>query len=479
MWLVVFLFHLFVFDRTFSLRAKGAVLAICLCVLGAYAGLRHLPDQRPSPNPTSGWSAPVRGVLMLRALGDYGRLMVFPSTLYMERSVMNTEVMKSHTDWKRNAAADYLTIGGLLVLVVLSGGAARKGSAQRLRMFGVGWFLLAYLPISNIIELNATVAEHWLYLPSVGFLLFAAGVALEMPKLPRKLATAIACVAVVGFGTRSYARSGDWLNSEVFYTSTSKAGGGSIRVLLNLGLVYANREEYARAEALFRKSLEIYPGYVMARNNLADVLLHQGKTEEAERTFREASAASIEARKEFPRTWVAALNVAKMRLQADDTAGAIDTLEKAREDYPGVWRLISLESELVRKSAGPDAALPMVQEFAAQNWWHVEAALALGKLYAEKGMVADAERAFRHASRLDVHDVSALNQSALLCVNQQRYDEAYATQRRAIARQPDEPRQYLILSDILEKMGRTAEAKATLAEVSRMQAVAQSVAVAN
>ena len=29
----------------------------------------------------------MRGVLMLRALGDYGRLMVFPSQLHIERTV--------------------------------------------------------------------------------------------------------------------------------------------------------------------------------------------------------------------------------------------------------------------------------------------------------------------------------------------------------------------------------------------------------
>jgi Flp pilus assembly protein TadD len=67
----------------------------------------------------------------------------------------------------------------------------------------------------------------------------------------------------------------------------------------------------------------------------------------------------------------------------------------------------------------------------------------------------------------------------MLSVNQQRFEEAYTTQRRAIARQPDEPRQYLILSDILSKMGRTAEAQAALAQVSRMHAMAQSETAAN
>jgi protein O-mannosyl-transferase len=473
MWVIVFLFHLFVFEKTFSRRAKIIVLAGCLALVGIYAGLRQLPEQRPTTNPTYGWNAPVRAVLMLRALGDYGRLMIFPSNLHMERTVVNMEATRSNTEWRRTIESEYLTITGLLVLACLVAGVTRKGPGRALRIFGAAWFLLTYLPISNLIDLNATVAEHWLYLPSVGFILFVAGCLVALPRSALKFAPAMACLFVVGLTARSYVRSGDWLNSEIFYTRTLAAGGGSVRVVLNLGLVYAAKGEYHHAEMLLRRALQLCPDYLIARNNLANVLQQQGKTAEADRTFREASAAAPEARKEYPRTWVAALNVAKMRVKADDSAGALEVLAKARQDYPGVWPLISLESELLRKTRGPDAALVAVEEFARKNWWHIDAAIALGKLYAEKNDVARAEAAFKHASRLDVHDVSALNQSALLQVNQKRFDEAYEIQRRAIARQPDEPRQYLILSDILEKMGRGEEARAALAQVQHLQSLAK------
>jgi tetratricopeptide (TPR) repeat protein len=474
MWIIVFLVHLFAFEKKFSRRAKFLVVGGCLAVVAMYAGLRQLPEQRPGPNPTNGWSAPVRAVLMMRALGDYGRLMVFPSNLHMERTVVNMEATQSNQDWRRTIESDYLTVTGLLVLSGLIAGAVLKGRARSLRIFGAAWFLLAYLPISNIVDLNATVAEHWLYLPSVGFLLFVAGCLIELPRPGRKFVTAMACLIVVGLSVRSYVRSSDWITNEIFYTRTLVAGGGSVRVVLNLGQVYAAGGQYRRAEGLFRRALQLCPSYQIARNNLADALYHQGKKDEADQTFRAASAAAPEARKEFPRTWVAALNVAKMRMQADDIPGALEILAKARQDYPDVWRLISLESELLRKTRGPDAALVAVEDFARNNWWHIEAAVAAGKLYAEKGEVAKAEAAFRHASRLDVHDVSALNQSALMRVNQNRFQEAYAIQRRAIARQPDEPRQYLILSDILEKMGRDDEARAALAQVRHLQTLAKS-----
>ena len=44
---------------------------------------------------------------------------------------------------------------------------------------------------------------------------------------------------------------------------------------------------------------------------------------------------------------------------------------------------------------------------------------------------------------LDVHDPEALNLIALLDVRQDKLEDACKAQRRAVARQPDQPRQYL------------------------------------
>lgn len=473
MWALMFLIHLFFFERRTSFRRKAVILAVCLGIVGIYAGLRSLPERRSSSDlPTNGWSAQTRGVLMLRALGDYGRLMLFPSNLHMERTVVNSAERSNARDWRHKLANESLTFAGVVVAAGLTIGACRKGRARTLRALGAVWFILSYLPISNLFELNATVAEHWLYLPSVGFLMFLAGCYLELSTRARSYATAFACVAAVALGARSYVRSTDWLTAEQFYRRTIEAGGGSIRVVLNLGHIYSTKGDYARAEAFYRKALALCPTYIIASNNLADVLRREGKLEEAEQVYHSATAMAPEARKEFPRTWVVALNIANFRVEENRTDEALEVLAEARREYPGVWPLISFESEQIRKSRGPAAAIAPVEEYARSNWWHLPSQVALGKLYWEMGDVAHAEDAFRRASRLDIHDVSSLNMIALLNVNQSHFDEAYRVQRRAIARQPDEPRQYLILSDILEKMGRGEEARAMIAQVSRMKAMA-------
>lgn len=478
-WIALFLAHLFLVERRVPLRLRLGALFCCAALFLAYFGLRQLPQQRLNPPHEEGWGAPVRAVLMVRAVGDYGRLMICPTNLHMERTIFDPLGYRSNIQWRQAIATEYLSILGLVLLFGFAFGCLRKGRGQATRIFGTSWFLAAYLPISNIVQLNATVAEHWLYLPSVGLFIFLAGCAAELPPRHWRIATVMGLIAIAGLGARSYVRSTDWVTAETFYRRTLMSGGTSARTGLNLGQIYATRGQYAEAEKVFRKVLEIAPNYPTAQNNLASVLSHQGKTKEAEALFATVEKDSTETRKEYPRTWIGALNLARMRHNARDDQQALSILDRARKDYPQVWEIVSFESEILRQTRGPDAALHLAEDFARDNWWHHGAALALGRLYAQKDDNQRAEQALRHASWLDVHDTEALRLIVFMQLRQNRFEEAMLTQRRAVARQPDEPRQYILLSNILEKMGRNEEARAALAKVSRLRALTEAPVAVN
>src|SRR5438046_2109571 len=325
-WMLIFLVHTLAFTKGLGKKVKITTIVCCALVLGAYAELRQLPVARAEKGVTENWSAPVRGTLMLRALGDYGRLMVFPGNLHMERSIFDPGNYLSRESWRKSVASEYLSILGLVVLAAFTYGCARRGVGQRARIMGTVWFFAAYLPVSNIVQLNATVAEHWLYLPSVGFLLFFGGCALDLPRKLGAGLTAIAAIAILALSVRSTIRSSDWSNEEKFYKRTLAAGGTSCRVGVNLGQIYANRSEEHTSEKMFRHILETNPDYPIARNNLADVLVRQGKVAEGEALFARDAQHAKEARVQYPRTWIAALNLAHMRSRAKDDAAAIAIL---------------------------------------------------------------------------------------------------------------------------------------------------------
>jgi Flp pilus assembly protein TadD len=472
-WFILFILHLLVF-QTGVRRRELIVTVICvLCIVCAYVGLRQLPGPRVGSAPSNEWSAAMRGVLMLRALGDYGRLMIFPGKLHMERTVFDPAGFFNERERWNSIELEYLSIAGLAVLITLGSLALRRGNGQGLRIFGAAWFLLAYVPISNLVDLNATVAEHWLYLPSVGFLIFLAGCALGLPSRFRKALVGCACFAIVGLSVRSAVRSSDWATDEIFYQRTLAAGGVSSRVLVNLAQIYSSKGQYEKAETILRRVLKMSPDYPIARNNLAETLARRGKKQSAEEILAATSKETEQTRKEYPRTWIPVLNLALYQHKGKNDAGAISIAEKARHDYPGVWEIIRFESELLRETQGPDPALRLVSGFVRENWWHRGAAVALGRLYAEKGESEKAYAILRHASWLDVYDAEALNTIAEMRLRQNRLSDACAAQQHAIARQPDQPRQYVLLSDILDKMGRRDEARAAIAQSERLKAIAQ------
>jgi tetratricopeptide (TPR) repeat protein len=475
-WLAIFLIYTISFARVESRRRKIATVGCALLLLGAYVGLRQLPVYPGTPPAVDNWPAPVRAMLMLRALGDYARLLVWPSNLHMERTVFDAETLRNHLSWRAGAGIEYLSLLGAAFALLLALGCARKGPGRRLRTFGAVWFFAGFLPVSNLVQLNATVAEHWLYLPSVGVLIFLVGCAVELPRASLKLLPVVSVFIVLGLGARSLVRSTDWHDELTFFTRTLAAGGRSGRVVVNLAQAYSNLGRYSKAEELCRRILAIAPHYGVARNNLAFALSRQGKTAEAAALFAQTMKEAPVYGATYPRTWLAARNLAELRHAGHDDAAAIAVLEQARHDYPDTWELVSLESELLRENGRTNDALGLVREFAKRNWWYQPARLAEGELYAGNGDAAHAEQALHFAAMLDVHDVQALNLLAQLYSSEHRWTEARRAQLRAIARQPDKPSEYVMLASILDEMGQKSEAELTLAKVTRMREMAQAVA---
>ena len=460
MWMLLFLLYVFFVERRTTTGGKLIVLAACLAISAMYLALRHLPASSPHVTPSVSSSASTTTVLMLRALGDYTRLMFLPTNLHVERTVAGS------------APIDYLALGGVLLLCALLYGAARKGPGRSVRIAGASWFIITYLPISNILPLNATVAEHWLYLPSVGFLIYLVGVVLELPSRYKQVAVAAASIAVLALTARSAIRSSDWMDPETFFRRTFAAGGTNSRIGANLGVIYALRGDHAAAEKILRKVLEASPNYSLARNNLGLALAQQGKTEEADAFFQSATAIEPASDKAREPTWDAALHLARSRYAQKDAAAALTILAEARRKHPAIWPLARAEAEILQTTANGDAALARVREFVDRHWWHAAASMTLGRMYLVKEDLVRADAAFRLATLLDVHDAESVSLRSLIKLKENRLDEACRLQRRAIARKPDEPRQYLILADILTKMGRHEEATGILGQVAQMQAFA-------
>jgi tetratricopeptide (TPR) repeat protein len=473
LWLALFAVEVLLFEKQWSWRAKGFAVAGALAVLGIYAGLHALPAYRAPmedgpPLPFDG-----RFLLMLRALGDYAGLIVYPGTLHMERSLSDPAIYSSVAAWRGNTRYEYLTILGLLAALAGIWLCRLRGPGRHLRWFGALWFAIAFLPISNLFPLNAEVAEHWIYLASIGILLLLAGAVLALPRQAQLAACSLAILGIGALGLRTAKRAGDWVNAETFCLRTIADGGATPRLLNTLAGLYGSRGDFAKQEAILRRMMERFPEYAPARIQLGICLTRQGRTAEAEPLLQTQRTEAAETARRYPRTWPAALNLARLHQDRHESSEALAILAEARRRFPETWELIRYESEIRESVESSAAALPAVEAFAAGHWWHLDAWTTLARLRYNAGQPEAAIAAFETASRLDIYLAAPLSDIARIELARGRGEVALARQLEAMRREPGQPSHYVLLSTIYEKLGRHAEAGQALEKAAALTAEAR------
>ncbi len=459
-WLGLFAFHLLVFERLTKWQIKLRQVAMVGLVIGAYAFLHSLPERRLKAEDGPPPPVPARALLMFRALGDYAGLMVWPGELHMERSLADPVALGSAKAWRERIGYEYLSVLGFLTVLAAFFACRREAPALGLRRFGVAWFGIAFLPISNLFPLNAEVAEHWIYLASIGFLLAVAGWVLAMPQRWQGFAGAVVACAIVGLGMRTSIRAGDWVNAETFCQRTIASGGGSPRLLSTLAEIYAQRGEVAKQERLLRKTLACFPQFAPARFALGGCLQRQGRNDEAAELLSQSKEGGFGSLSLFPRTWTASLHVARLRVDSGETEEALAILRTARAGFPETWELVKYEAGLLRRDGDTTKAVSLVGEFAGGRWWHVDARLTLAELRTESGDPEGALADLRHASRLDLYDPRPFAAIARIELARGRGEAAIEAQCTAISRQPQRAESYLALAAIFDQLGRQPEAEA-------------------
>ena len=469
LWLAIFTVHFLAFERSYSWRVKGIALAGTLAVLGVYAVLHALPAARAPMESAPPLAMDGRVLLMLRALGAYAGLIVYPGRLYMERMLSDPSTYGSVAAWRANPQYEYLSIVGLLAGFVAFQLCRQRWPGRRLRWFGAIWFIVAFLPISNLFPLNAEVAEHWIYLASIGALLLIAGSALALPRRAQMVAATFAFLAVIALGVRTFIRAGDWANAETFCLRTIADGGATPRILSTLASLYGERGDLPRQEAILRKMVVRFPEFAPARIQLGICLSKQARPAEAESLLRVGEGAN-EVSRRYPRTWPAALNLARLRHEAQRDDEALAVLSDARARFPETWELVKYESELRRERESIAAALPAVAEYAAAHWWHLDAWVTLGRLRYSAGEPDAAIATLRAASRLDIYNGGPHADIARIELERGRPDAALAEQAEAMRREPGRLSHYLMLGSILEKLGRRAEAEEAVRKAQALAA---------
>jgi len=159
---------------------------------------------------------------------------------------------------------------------------------RELVFFSIGWFLLTLIPVSNLYPLNAYMAEHWLYLPSIGFFLLLSRLLVPADKRLSPVAMTIFVMLIGFYSSMTIKQNHYWRTPLAFYERTLKFAPGSDRIHNNLGLIYKDKNLYDKAIAEYAKAIEINPNNAKAYSNLAIAYNEKRMYQEAIASARKA-----------------------------------------------------------------------------------------------------------------------------------------------------------------------------------------------
>ena len=203
--------------------------------------------------------------------------------------------------------------------------------------FWLCWAAVFFLPVSNVVFLSGRpIAEQRLYLPSLAFcaiggLAVGAGVrrARREGTAPA-MALALPLAWLVAAAPLAIHRSVAWHDNYSLWTATMRCSPGSADAVQEMGLAYAELEQWPRALRLLLRARRLNPESRDLPHNIAGVLIQQGRADEAARYLREATELA-------PRLGLAR----KLEAQGETLA--------AREAYRAVLRI---DGENVQARAG-------------------------------------------------------------------------------------------------------------------------------
>jgi tetratricopeptide (TPR) repeat protein len=291
-----------------------------------------------------------RTLTMLKVFGEYVGLLLVPRDLHLARVV----------DVERTLSAQ-AAVG--LVLVVAAAAIAvwayrRSGGL----FFALGWFFITLAPSANVlVPLQTFMAEHWLYLPSMGWCwAVSLGLAALWRRLeacpepsrrglPRRRSALSAAIvgALLGYGVATVRATADWRDEPTLFSRLARLSPESAKVWNHLGRLRLQEQRLPEAQGAFEAALR---AGVATAETRAGSYTGLGLVAERRGDLDGATAAYRQAIDVWPASAAAYGNLGNLAFGRGDLDGAIAAYQRSVEIAPSaatVWE--NLGAALARR----------------------------------------------------------------------------------------------------------------------------------
>ena len=218
-------------------------------------------------------------------LFDYIKLVLFPLNL-------NAEYSFAYPD----RFLEFSNIFSFIVIIGITVGSFFIYKNSKGIFFGIWWFIITLLPVSNLIEIHNPIAERYLYLPLVGFCIVISILinavprrsALTKSKNPALLKYSILIGLLIFYSLVTVTRNPVWKDNFSVWANTVEKSPDNPIVHGGLGLAYQQRGFLDEAIEEFTTAIELGPNMAKSHYNLGRVYQEKGLFENAIDAYKKA-----------------------------------------------------------------------------------------------------------------------------------------------------------------------------------------------
>lgn len=438
---VILPFLILLYHGIFRVKVRSAArIWLFAFVTVSYLTLRFIISRPLAGSLSFLGSAAARVPGFFAAIANYIRILFVPADLHME---YGSGLFGFN---------DQAPLAGLLMTAALFFLWSMRRKNKIIR-FAVPWFFLTLLPVSNIYPMNAYMAEHWLYLPSISFFLLLGSAINSAYKIRPHRPAAILCLGVIiaGYSYLTVTQNFRWADPIEFYRMTIGYAPASARLYGNLGTEYSGMGLGAEAMDSYKKAISTDPSYTIAYNNLGTEYKNVGDYARAKRLYEKAIALS-------PGYASPYYNLGILYNSSGEEEKAITCYKKAIELLPRYAEAYNNLGNIYRHRGDTIEAVRLYEKaIDADKNCHM-AYSNISAVYIASGRKEKAVEALKNVVRLDPENVEARNNIGNIYSSLGKHREAVLAYSSAIRIKPDFAESYNNLGTELGLAGRTKEA---------------------